>query len=191
MVATLDEYRQARAMIDADVEVGVMLEVPAMALQADAFAREVDFFSVGTNDLTQYTMAAERGNEALAGLLAGLQAPVLMLIAAAVEAARATAAGSVCAASWRRAGGGRRARRSRRSRAEHGGRADPGGQAGAASRYGGRRTPRRRTGARPLSDGRAPRRGPLGAPAAVPDARGFSDGRRRGAPCPSPPRAGR
>ena len=89
MVATLDEYRQARAMIDADVEVGVMLEVPAMALQADAFAREVDFFSVGTNDLTQYTMAAERGNEALAGLLAGLQAPVLMLIAAAVEAARA------------------------------------------------------------------------------------------------------
>ena len=89
MVATLDEYRQARAMIDADVEVGVMLEVPAMALQADAFAREVDFFSVGTNDLTQYTMAAERGNEALAGLLAGLQAPVLRLIAAAVEAARA------------------------------------------------------------------------------------------------------
>ena len=72
-----------------DVEVGVMVEVPAMALQADAFAREVDFFSVGTNDLTQYTMAAERGNEALAGLLAGLQAPVLMLIAAAVEAARA------------------------------------------------------------------------------------------------------
>ena len=44
-----------------------MLEVPAVALQADAFAREVDFFSVGTNDLTQYTMAAERGNEALAG----------------------------------------------------------------------------------------------------------------------------
>jgi multiphosphoryl transfer protein len=89
MVATLDEYRQARAMIDADLEVGVMLEVPAMALQADAFAREVDFFSVGTNDLTQYTMAAERGNEALAGLLAGLQAPVLRLIAAAVDAARA------------------------------------------------------------------------------------------------------
>jgi phosphoenolpyruvate-protein phosphotransferase len=87
MVATLDEYRQARAMLAADVEVGVMLEVPAVALQADAFAREVGFFSVGTNDLTQYTMAAERGNEALAPLLAGAQAPVLRLIRAAVEAA--------------------------------------------------------------------------------------------------------
>jgi multiphosphoryl transfer protein len=89
MVSTLDEYRAARAMVDADIEVGVMLEVPAVALQADAFAREVDFFSVGTNDLTQYTMAAERGNEALAPLLAGTNAPVLRLIAAAVEAARA------------------------------------------------------------------------------------------------------
>lgn len=89
MVATLDEYRQARAMIDADIEIGVMLEVPAVALQADAFAREVDFFSVGTNDLTQYTMAAERGNEALAPLLAGPQAPVLRLIKAAVDAADA------------------------------------------------------------------------------------------------------
>jgi phosphoenolpyruvate-protein phosphotransferase/dihydroxyacetone kinase phosphotransfer subunit len=89
MVATLDEYRTARAMLDADIEVGVMLEVPAVALQADAFAREVDFFSVGTNDLTQYTMAAERGNELLAPLLAGPQAPVLKLIATAVEAAEA------------------------------------------------------------------------------------------------------
>ena len=94
MVATLDEYRAARALLEAElggttIEIGVMLEVPAVALEADAFAREVDFFSVGTNDLTQYTMAAERGNEALAGLLAGAQAPVLRLIAAAVEAARA------------------------------------------------------------------------------------------------------
>jgi multiphosphoryl transfer protein len=89
MVATLDEYRAARAMVEADIEVGIMLEVPAVAVQADAFAREVDFFSVGTNDLTQYTMAAERGNEALAPLLAGPQAPVLRLIAGAVEAANA------------------------------------------------------------------------------------------------------
>ncbi len=89
MVATLEEYRQARAMVDADIEIGVMLEVPAVAVQADAFAREVDFFSVGTNDLTQYTMAAERGNEALAPLLAGLNAPVLRLIERAVEAADA------------------------------------------------------------------------------------------------------
>jgi phosphocarrier protein FPr len=89
MVATLDEYRAARAMVEADIEVGIMLEVPAVAVQADAFAREVDFFSVGTNDLTQYTMAAERGNEALAPLLAGPQPPVLRLIAGAVEAANA------------------------------------------------------------------------------------------------------
>jgi multiphosphoryl transfer protein len=89
MVATLDEFRAAREMVEADIEVGVMLEVPAVALQADAFAREVDFFSVGTNDLTQYTMAAERGNEALAPLLAGPQAPVLRLIESAVEAANA------------------------------------------------------------------------------------------------------
>jgi phosphocarrier protein FPr len=97
MVATLDEYRAARALLEEErraigapeVEVGVMVEVPAVALQADRFAAEVDFFSVGTNDLTQYTMAAERGNERLAGLLDGLRAPVLRLIA---DTARAAAA---------------------------------------------------------------------------------------------------
>ncbi|HEY6693253.1 MAG TPA: phosphoenolpyruvate--protein phosphotransferase [Solirubrobacteraceae bacterium] len=97
MVATLDEYRAARALLEAEraalgvppIEVGVMVEVPAVALQADAFAAEVDFFSVGTNDLTQYTMAAERGNERLAGLLDGPRPPVLRLIA---ETARAAAA---------------------------------------------------------------------------------------------------
>ena len=89
MVATLEEYRAGardgrrrhRGRRDA--------RGPAVALQADAFAREVDFFSVGTNDLTQYTMAAERGNEALAGLLAGPRPPVLRLIERAVEAANA------------------------------------------------------------------------------------------------------
>jgi phosphocarrier protein FPr len=97
MVATLDEYRAARALLEAEreavgapeIEVGVMVEVPAVALQADRFAAAVDFFSVGTNDLTQYTMAAERGNERLAGLLDGLRAPVLRLIA---DTARAAAA---------------------------------------------------------------------------------------------------
>jgi phosphoenolpyruvate-protein phosphotransferase/dihydroxyacetone kinase phosphotransfer subunit len=97
MVATLDEYRAARALLEAEreavgapaLDVGVMVEVPAVALEADRFAAEVDFFSVGTNDLTQYTMAAERGNARLAGLLDGLRAPVLRLIA---DTARAAAA---------------------------------------------------------------------------------------------------
>jgi phosphocarrier protein FPr len=92
MVTTVAEYRAARALleeIDAPpIEVGVMVEVPALALAADRFAREVDFFSIGTNDLTQYTMAAERGNETLAPLLAGPVPPVLKLIAAVTAAAR-------------------------------------------------------------------------------------------------------
>ena len=96
MVATLEEVRAARAAprgasarlgSTAELEVGVMVEVPALALQADRFAPEVDFFSVGTNDLAQYTMAAERGNAALADLLEGSLAPVLALIARVTEAA--------------------------------------------------------------------------------------------------------
>ena len=98
MVATLDEVREARALLDAEraelgsaaeLEVGVMVEVPALALQAEQFAAEVDFFSVGTNDLAQYTMAAERGNAALAPLLEGAPAPVLALIAEVTAAAAA------------------------------------------------------------------------------------------------------
>jgi phosphocarrier protein FPr len=98
MVATLEELRAARRHLDnaratvggsAPLEVGVMVEVPALALQAAEFAPEVDFFSVGTNDLTQYTMAADRGSGELAALLAGAQAPVLRLIAQVTEAAAA------------------------------------------------------------------------------------------------------
>ena len=98
MVATLDELRAARALLEearsalrteAELEVGVMVEVPALALQAAQFAAEVDFFSVGTNDLGQYTMAAERGNAAVAGLLDEARAPLLGLIADVVEAAEA------------------------------------------------------------------------------------------------------
>ena len=94
MVATLEEFRAARALLDevrgdAELEVGVMVEVPGLALRAAEFAPEVDFFSVGTNDLAQYTMAAERGNAALAPLLEDALAPVLALIAAVVEAADA------------------------------------------------------------------------------------------------------
>jgi phosphoenolpyruvate-protein kinase (PTS system EI component) len=98
MVATLGEVRAARAVLDeaagelgrrAELEVGVMVEVPALALQAEQIAPEVDFFSIGTNDLAQYTMAAERGNAALAGLLDESLSPVLALIASVTAAARA------------------------------------------------------------------------------------------------------
>jgi multiphosphoryl transfer protein len=98
MVATLGEVRAARALldearratgIDAPLELGIMVEVPAAALTAEHLAGHVDFFSVGTNDLTQYTMAAERGDERLAGLLAGPQPAVLRLVKATVEAAAA------------------------------------------------------------------------------------------------------
>jgi multiphosphoryl transfer protein len=94
MVATLDEYRRTRALLDdvragtsVELEIGVMIEVPAAALAAEQFAPEVDFFSLGTNDLTQYTMAAERGNAAVAELADGLHPAVLRLIRSVAEAA--------------------------------------------------------------------------------------------------------
>ena len=80
-----------------DVEVGVMVEVPAVALQADLFARHVDFFSIGSNDLTQFTLAVDRGNDIVAGLYRELHPAVLGLVARATEAARAAGIGvSVC-----------------------------------------------------------------------------------------------
>ena len=96
MVSTVAELQAARRLLDgarealgstAQLEVGVMIEVPAAALQAAQLAPHVDFFSIGTNDLSQYTMAAERGNPALAGLLAEALEPVLTLIASVTAAA--------------------------------------------------------------------------------------------------------
>jgi phosphocarrier protein FPr len=95
MVATLEEYLQARAALERireelavpALEVGVMVEVPAAALAAEAFAQEVDFFSLGTNDLTQYTLAAERGNASVAALADGLHPSVLRLIRLVADAA--------------------------------------------------------------------------------------------------------
>ena len=96
MVATTDELFAAREALEkarsevaptAQLEVGVMVEVPALALQASEFAPHVDFFSVGTNDLSQYTMAAERGNATLAPLLEQALEPVLQLIASTTAAA--------------------------------------------------------------------------------------------------------
>jgi phosphocarrier protein FPr len=68
------------------VELGIMVEIPSAALLSSVLAREVDFFSIGTNDLTQYTLAAERGNPALSHLADGLHPSVLKLIREVVEA---------------------------------------------------------------------------------------------------------
>src|SRR5690606_22799406 len=77
--------------------VGIMVEVPAVALLADRFAAEVDFFSVGTNDLTQFTLAVDRGNDLVAGLYRALHPAVLCLLAQTCEAAqRAGKTVSVC-----------------------------------------------------------------------------------------------
>jgi multiphosphoryl transfer protein len=97
MVATLGEYRAGREIAEAvraelgarPLELGIMVEVPAVAVAAERFAREVDFFSIGTNDLTQYTMAAERGNEAVGELLAEPAPAVLRLVASVTDGARA------------------------------------------------------------------------------------------------------
>jgi phosphocarrier protein FPr len=97
MVATIDELRQARSLLEEarselgaePVETGVMIEVPAAALAAAAFAAEADFLSIGTNDLAQYTMAAERGNVGVAALTDALHPPVLRLIREVADAGAA------------------------------------------------------------------------------------------------------
>ncbi len=97
MIATLGEWRDAKAVLDEEardlgiepIPAGIMVEVPSAALQAEAFAREVDFFSIGTNDLAQYTLAMDRGHPKLAAQMDGLNPAVLALIARTVAAADA------------------------------------------------------------------------------------------------------
>lgn len=101
MVISLDEIRQAKELVEVcreeleqegipygDMELGIMIETPAAALLSDLFAPEVDFFSIGTNDLTQYTLAVDRMNMKVGDLYDPRNPAVLRLVQIAAESAR-------------------------------------------------------------------------------------------------------
>ena len=87
---SMDELRRENKAFDTEIELGIMVETPAAAIMCEELADEVDFFSVGTNDLTQYTLAADRQNPALCRLCDENQEPVLRLIEHAAEAIHRT-----------------------------------------------------------------------------------------------------
>ncbi|MEJ8304107.1 phosphoenolpyruvate--protein phosphotransferase [Saccharibacillus sacchari] len=101
MIATLVEFRQAKALLEEErenlknegtpvaenIQLGIMVEIPSTAVLADQFAKEVDFFSIGTNDLIQYTMAADRMNERVSYLYQPYNPSILRLVDMVIKAA--------------------------------------------------------------------------------------------------------
>ncbi|MEH6988003.1 phosphoenolpyruvate--protein phosphotransferase [Cytobacillus firmus] len=101
MIATLGEFRQGKAILEEEkqklvsegtqvadnIEIGIMVEIPSTAVMAEQFAKEVDFFSVGTNDLIQYTMAADRMNERVSYLYQPYNPAILRLVKMVIDAA--------------------------------------------------------------------------------------------------------
>ena len=101
MISSIEELRKSKEIIEdvkeelkeknikfnENIEVGIMIEIPASAVMADEFAKECDFFSIGTNDLIQYTIAVERGNEKLVNLYSHFNPAVIHLIKSAIDGA--------------------------------------------------------------------------------------------------------
>ena len=101
MISSIDELRQAKKVLeeckkelddenieyDKNIKVGIMIEIPSAALIADKLAKECDFFSIGTNDLIQYTVAVERGNEKISKLYTKFHPSVIKLIKMAIDGA--------------------------------------------------------------------------------------------------------